>query len=85
MNLSEYKVGDKVDVFLYAEKRHATVINVSDEGVEVEIDSPMHLMFLEYDDYVSYLDPETYMKRFLIRYAGIIDKIKEQTKGGNNA
>lgn len=84
MNLSEYKVGDKVDIYVYAEKRPAVVTNVSDEGVEVEIESPMHLMFVEYNDYVSYLDPETYMKRFLIRYAGIIEKIKEQTKGGGN-
>ena len=76
MNLCEYKVGDRVDIYVYAEKRPAVVTNVSDEGVEVLLDSPMYLNTIEYNDYVSYLDPPTFLKRFLIRYAGIINKIK---------
>ena len=77
MNLSEYKVGDKVDVFIYGNKRPATVTKVSDEGVEVELDSSLPFSKMEYSDFVSYLDPPSCLKRFLIKYAGIIDKIKE--------
>ena len=75
MNLCEYKVGDKVDVFLYEKKRSATVTKVSDEGVEVKLDKPIFIKFVEGRDFKAYLDPETYMKRFLIKDKGIMDKL----------
>jgi hypothetical protein len=53
------------------------VINVSDKGVEVELDNPMYLPKINKIDFTVYLEPETYMKRFLIKYSGIIDRIKE--------
>ena len=76
MKLNEYKAGDKVTVFVLGEKRPAKVLDASDEGVEVELDKPCSLNMLEFDDYNIYLDPATYMKRFLIKYEGIIDRIK---------
>ena len=77
MTLSEYKVGDRVDIFVWEKKRPATVTKVSDEGVEVELDSSLPFSRMEYSDFISYLDPPSCFKRFLIKYAGIIDKIKE--------
>lgn len=76
MKLNEYKIGDRVDIYVYVEKRPATVINVSDEGVEVELDNPMYLTKIDNVDFIVYLEPETYMKRFLVKYSGIIDRIK---------
>lgn len=78
MELSEYKVGDRVDVYLFREKRPATVTSVSDEGVEVVIDNPIKLSTVNWrDDFITYIDPAIYLERFLIKYAGLIDKIKE--------
>lgn len=77
MKLSEYKIGDRVDIYVYGEKRPATVINVLDKGVEVELDNPMYLTEIDNGDFIVYLDPETYMKRFLVKYSGIINRIKE--------
>lgn len=81
MELSEYKIGDRVDIYVYGEKRPATVINVSDESVEVELDNPMYLRKINQVDFTVYLEPETYMKRFLVKYSGIIDRIKEGKNG----
>jgi hypothetical protein len=77
MKLSEYKIGDMVDIYIYGEKRPATVINVLDKGVEVELDNPMYFTKIDNGDFIVYLDPETYLKRFLVKYSGIIDRIKE--------
>lgn len=78
MKLSEYKIGDRVtvDVF-WGVERQATVTNVSEESVEVELDNPMHITRIDAIDFIVYLEPETYMKRFLVKYSGIIDRIKE--------
>ena len=76
MKLNEYKIGDRVDIYIYGEKRPATVTNVSDEDVEVELDNPMYFTKIVNIDFTVYLDPGTYMKRFLIKYSGIIDRIK---------
>lgn len=77
MKLNDYKVGDKVTVFVLGEKRPAKVLDVSDEGVEVELDNPCCLKKFEYYDYNTYLDPATYMKRFLIKHAGYINIMEE--------
>ena len=77
MKLNEYKIGDRVDIYVWGKKRPATVTNVSDEDVEVELDNPMYFTKINQIDFTVYLEPETYMKRFLVKYSGIIDRIKE--------
>lgn len=76
MKLNEYRTGDKVTVSVLGEERPAKVLDVSDEGVEVELNKSFYLESLTFEDYIVYLDPATYMKRFLIKYEGIIDRIK---------
>ena len=76
MKLNDYKVGDKVTVFVLGKKKPAKVLNVSDEGVEVELYNPYSIKKCVFNDYIVYLDSVTYIKRFLIKYKGIIDIIK---------
>ena len=75
MELSDYKIGDRVNVYVYRMGKTATVTNVSEECVEVKLDNPLFIKFVDGSDFYAYLDPETYMKRFLIKDKRIIDKL----------
>ena len=77
MKENKYEIGDRVTVYVWGDDRHATVTNISDDGIEVELDKPFNIDYVSKNEYTAYSDSTAYFKRFLIKSEYLIDKIKE--------
>ena len=67
MKLSDYKVGDRVTVCILGEKKTATVLHASDDGVDVEIDDSTTLRYIESNAFIAYLSPKTRIEKVKIK------------------
>ena len=77
MKLSDYKIGDKVKVCVLGENKTATVLNASDDGVDVEIDNPTTLRYIESNAFIAYFSPKTRIEKVKIKNEYTIAKIEK--------
>lgn len=77
MKLSDYKVGDRVTVCILGEKKTATVLHASDDGVDVEIDDPTTFRYIEHNDFIAYFTPKTRIEKVKIKNEYTIAKIEK--------